>query len=78
MSCDDSFDVEKPGAIKLENGLWTYPQHLKSQEIIDAQCFWLKQAGIEVSDYSSGREYTYASYIENEEAFKKFFIDEDE
>lgn len=76
--CDDSFKDERASAIKLENGLWCYPQQMKSQQIIDANLFWLKQQEdleISISDYSSGSNYNYASYINNEEDVLKFFID---
>lgn len=77
LCCDDSFEQEKPGAEQLDNGLWTYPQHIKTHEILDAQAYWLKQADIEVADYSSGPEYANAAYIKSDEEVKEFFIGED-
>jgi len=77
LCCDDSFKEEKPSAVRLSNDLWTYPQHLRSQEILDAQSYWLKQAGIQVANYSSGREYENAVYIKDDDEFKTFFTEED-
>jgi len=71
--CDDSFSEEKSAAVKLENGLWTYPQHLRSHEIIDANAYWLKTAGIRVGNYSSGPKSIHAEYITGEEQVKAFF-----
>lgn len=67
LCCDDSFPDERPAAVKLENGLYTYPQHLKTQGIIDANLYWLKKAedrDVRVVDSSSGSKYEHASYIE--------------
>jgi len=75
--CDDSFNYEKPTAIKLENGLWHYPQQELSQKIIDANCYWLKKNKIEVADCSSGRKLENATYIKNnEEDIVEYFKNE--
>ena len=72
--CDDTF--------KLPNGLWTYPHHIRSQEIIDANLYWLthqEDTEIKVSDHSSGLEYENADYIKSVEDIIRFFNeDEDE
>ena len=74
--CDDSFADERPAAIKLKNGLWTYPQQLKSQKIIDANLYWLKhEQEIEVADHSSCSEYVNAEYIISEDDVLEFFKD---
>ena len=81
MCCDDSFEHERDFAVQLDNGLWTYPHHLKSQEVIDANLYWLThQEGVEVDvcDYSSGREYVNATYINDEDGAIKFFVDREE
>lgn len=78
MCCDDSFDKEQDYSVPLKNGLWTYPQHLRSQEIIDANLYWLthqEEHDVQVSDWSDGAEYTNASYISNEEEAIDFFKD---
>jgi hypothetical protein len=62
--CDDSFDQERPGAVRLENNLWTYPQQLLSQHIIDSNLYWLKKQEIRIGNYSSGIKYVNAEYIE--------------
>lgn len=76
MCCDDSFLQERHHSVRLENGLWTYPQHLHSQALIDANLYWLThQEGfeVEVADYSSGAKYRHAAYIKNEEDTLNFF-----
>lgn len=79
MCCDDSFVDERPGSVKMNNGLWTYPQHLKSQKIIDANLYWLKtqQHQVSIADYSSGPEYINAGYIGRVEEAIAFFQDEE-
>lgn len=64
--CDDSFSDERPGANKLENGLWMYPQHEVAHGLIDGNLYWLtKQVYTEIRarDCSSGLNYKNASYI---------------
>jgi len=77
--CDDSFENERSAAEKLPNGLWTYPQQLKSQKIIDANLFWYKQReDVEIADHSSCAEYSNAQYIEKETEIISFFEDTQE
>jgi hypothetical protein len=74
--CDDSFDSERPAAIRLENNLWTYPQHLISHGLIDGMCYWYgsggKRPGIKIGNHSSGPFYDNAPYIQEEEICKFF------
>lgn len=70
--CDDSFEDERPGSIKMENGLYQYPQQIMSQKIIDKQLYWLSQAGVQIADCSSGIKYENAEYI-NIENLVSFF-----
>ena len=77
LCCDDSFEDERPGSRKLENGLHCYPQQIMSQNIIEANLFWLKQAGVQLADYSSGIKYSNADYIKSEDEALSFFKDED-
>jgi hypothetical protein len=71
--CDDAFEGDRPGAERLENGLYTYPQHLQGQRIIDGGLFWLSHAKIDVADFSSGPKFRNAAYISDEKAMKEFF-----
>lgn len=73
--CDDSFDDERPAAIKLENDLWTYSQQLVGQRIIDGMLYWLRQAGVEVGYHSSGINFNNATYIPDSE-LSGFFKEE--
>ena len=71
--CDDSFEGQRPGAEKLENGLYQYPQHNIAHEMIDAKMFWLKNLPyqeIKLFYHSSGPRYENATYIEEEEIFE--------
>ncbi len=77
--CDESFVDERPGAIKLNNELWNYPQHKLSHDIIDANLYWLinqENYEVKVVDYSSGLEYINATYISTEEMLLDFFENE--
>lgn len=65
--CDDSFSEQKEGSVEVANGMFAYPQHLVSKDIIDANIFWLKKAEVEVMDHSSAGEYKNAAYIEIED-----------
>jgi hypothetical protein len=81
MCCDDSFEAERDAAVQLENGLWTYPHHVRAQEIIDANLYWLKKykrEKIETADYSNGAKYKNADYIACMEDAIKFFSEEEE
>ena len=70
--CDDAFEDERPNSIKMENGLYQYPQQIMSQNIIDKQIYWLKNNGIKIFDHSSGIKYEHAEYI-NQEHMLSFF-----
>lgn len=72
LCCDESFEDERPGAVKMENGLFQYPQQIKCQKIIDKQLFWLGKNGVEIRDCSSGIKLKNAKYI-NPEGLKDFF-----
>jgi hypothetical protein len=79
MCCDDSFEDERAAAEKLPNGLWTYPQHMKCHEIVDANLYWLthqEDNEVKVADFSSGPKYNNAAYIDSEEAALSFFADD--
>lgn len=73
MCCDDSFESQRPASIRLENGLWTYPQHLMSHNIMKEMLFWYKKnKGIKIGDHSSGPFYQEVPYIPGEEICKFF------
>lgn len=81
MCCDDSFEEALDGSVKLENGLSTYPPHIKSHDIVDANLYWLTHIeGDEIlaANYSSGPKYKNAVYISNKEEALKFFADKEE
>lgn len=76
LCCDDSFEDERDTAIKLENGLWTYPHHLKNQAILNTMMYFLKSQEdreVRIADYSSGVKYTNAEYIDCDEDAVRFF-----
>jgi hypothetical protein len=70
--CDDAFKDERPGSVLMKNGLFQYPQQIMCQNIIDKQIFWLKKAGVEIVDCSSGIDYKNAEYIYSD-AILSFF-----
>jgi len=73
LCCDDSFKENKVGATLLDNGLFAYPQQLRSHEIIDANLFWLNKLDVKIADYSSGPIYKNSAYIAGDDEAKAFF-----
>ena len=76
--CDDSFDGERPGAEKLKNGLWTYPQHLLANSLVEGNMYWLSHQPykrIRIGLHSSGPECENLPYI-NEDSLCNFFESE--
>jgi hypothetical protein len=66
LCCDESFEDERPNAVRMKNGLYQYPQQIMCQKIIDKQFYWLKKNGVKIADCSSGIEYENAEYIDLE------------
>jgi hypothetical protein len=76
--CDDVFKDERPGAVKLENNLWMYPQQEVAHGLIDASLYWLTHQNyskVIASDHSLGPNYENATYIK-EEDINSFFGNE--
>ena len=79
--CDNTFKDERPGAIKLENGLWMYPQQEIAHGLIDGNLYWLKNQPYQevmIGNYSSGPKYENASYINEGEIMSFFGMDKHE
>lgn len=79
--CDESVKEPKDYMVELENGLWTYPQHIRSQQIIDANLYWLTHQDdneVEVADYSNGVKCNNATYISCEKDALEFFLNQEE
>lgn len=74
LCCDESFAEERPASVRMKNGMYQYPQQIKSQLIIDRQLHWLRANGVEVADCSSGEEYENAPYIKPEDLASFFGI----
>ena len=73
--CDDSFEDERPGAERLPNGLWQYPQQSRSHKIIDTSMYWLsnqKDYPVKVGSFSSGEDYINAPYIQADKIMEFF------
>lgn len=73
--CDDSFEQERPGAEKLYNDLWQYPQQNIAHGLIDASTYWLKSmkySETDIKDHSAGPLYENAAYI-GEDEIQSFF-----
>ena len=79
--CDSSFKDERPGAMKLENELWMYPQYEIAHGLIDGSLYWLKNQpyqDISIGNCSSGPKYDNASYISEGEIMSFFGMDKHE
>lgn len=79
--CDNSFIDDRPGSVSLENGLWTYPQHLIAHSLIEGNIFWLKNQpywNVETNDHSSGPTFDMAPYIELDNILSFFGANNDE
>ena len=79
--CDDSFEDERPGASKLENGLWMYPQQEIASGIIDGNLYWLKNQkyqDVSIRDFSSGSKYENALYIKEDEILSFFGVENEQ
>lgn len=66
LCCDDAFKEERPGAKKLDNGLWLYPQQEIAHGLIDGNLYWLKNQSykeIYIGDCSNGPNYKNSTYI---------------
>jgi hypothetical protein len=78
FGCDSSFKEKRSASVQLENGLYTYPQQIASQQIIDACLYWLKKKGVQICNHSNGINYRHAEYIETEKILDFFHKDDDE
>lgn len=75
LCCDTSFELERPGSIQIQNGLWTYPQSKISHGLIEGCAYWLNRQennNTKVVDCSKGLEYKEIQYIEIENLIKFF------
>ena len=75
LCCDSSFKEERPGADKLENNLWMYPQQKIASNLIGSNLFWLSQEKnyeIKVADCSSGIKHEFAAYIDEDKIIDFF------
>lgn len=72
LTCDEASEKEKSGMVKLENGLWMYPQQKIAHDVIDANLYWLKKAKIKVGYHSKVLEYENAEYIDAENMLNFF------
>jgi hypothetical protein len=73
FGCDDSFKHKRPAAVQLENGLWTYPQHIISHNIMDTILHWFKLGNIKIGYHCHGPKFKNAEYIELEDIYDFFF-----
>lgn len=68
--CDDSFDKERPGAIKLQNGYWAYQPQMIAHGLIDGMFYWLKHLEynkISTFDHSKNPLYSNVVYINEDD-----------
>lgn len=73
MFCNNGYEHERPGTIKQGN-VWQYPQQTLSQQLIEGNLYWLKNAGIQIA---STANHAYCEYIHSEEVIN-FFKDDNE
>lgn len=72
MSTLEMYANERPGAEKVKNDLWVYPQQKIAHNLIDANLYWMQKAKINVGYTNSGLDYEFATYI-NLADLKRFF-----
>ena len=79
LCCDDAFKKERPSAIETSKDTYVYPHQMISNNLIDANLFWLKRQNpkIKIADFSLGPHYNYATYIESEREAMEFFNEGD-
>jgi hypothetical protein len=63
FACDNSFEKEKIGSIKLENGLYTHAQQIDWQFTLNSMIYWSNQKEIKTVNCSSGINLNNATYI---------------
>ena len=76
LCCDEAFEDERPGSVRMKNGLFQYPTQIKCQKVMDKQFFWLKRMGLTVADCSHGIDYENAEYIQIEKVVDFFTKDQ--
>jgi hypothetical protein len=74
--CDDVFKESRPAAEQLPNGMWMYPQHKTTHELLDGMLYWLKgrdgdESITKIANHSAGPDYENANYI-SLEAIQEF------
>lgn len=70
LCCDNSKELFKEGMIKLENGLYQYPQNDIAHGIVDGIAYWFSQNKLKITDlgdHSSGQKYLNVPYIQAED-----------
>jgi hypothetical protein len=72
LCLDEAYENQRPGAERLENGLWIYPQQRIAHGLVNGCLYWLAKAGIKVGYHCDGPEYKDTTYIKGEE-IKTFF-----
>lgn len=71
--CDEVFTDERPASVKGENGKHYYPQHIKANNLIDGNLYWLKKNnGCQVAQNTVGPKLKAATYISLEDTVQFF------
>ncbi len=74
--CDESYDTPRDGMVELDNGLHTYPQHLRVHEIVDANLYWLthqEEREVIAADLGSGPDHANALNLDSVDELVSFF-----
>lgn len=75
LCCDDAFEDNRSGSMKLHNGLHMYPQHEISHGLIEGNLYWLKRQPyheVKIGNCSHGPKYKEIPYINNEDIVEFF------
>jgi len=60
--CDDTLKEYRPAANPTHDGYWRYPQQEISENIIDANLYWLRKENVKTQYHSIGAKYLNAEY----------------
>lgn len=74
--CSHAFTEERPGTVKIEEGIYQYPQQVLADKLVDANLFWLKAANPEIQIYHTGikKSFMFAKYLEKDLFQKALYL----
>jgi hypothetical protein len=74
--CSHAFTEERPGTVKIEDGIYQYPQQVLADKLVDANLFWLKAANPAIQIYHTGikKSFMFARYLEKDLFQKALYL----